>query len=146
MIKKFEEFINEDIDFGNEYISLSHTYTQEEFEQINEGFKDFIKKFALTAVIASSCLTAMAKPIVVKNPDKVMNVQKEILAKAEKTSNKDCKLLIAKGSTEAIAKQIVTQAYYAQGGIRAKIIDTQIIQTKTQSGKPLFKCVIVYTE
>ena len=134
MIKKFEEFINEDI------------YTQEECEQINEGFKDFVKKFALTAAIATSCLTAMAKPIVVKNPDKVMSVQKEILAKAEKDTKKDCKLLIAKSSTEANAKQIVTQAYYAQGGIRAKIVDMKIIQTKTQSGKPLFKCVLIYTE
>jgi hypothetical protein len=141
MIKSFEEFINEDIDFGNE----SRIYTQEEFEQINEGFKDFIKKFALTAVIASSCLTAMAKPIVVKNPDKVMNVQKEILAKAEKKTNKDCKLLIAKGTTEAFAKKVATQSYYAKGGKQAKIIDTQIIQT-TESGKPIFKCVIIYSE
>jgi hypothetical protein len=144
MIKKFEEFINEDIDFRNEYIS--NIYTQEELEQINEGFKDFVKKFALTAAIATSCLTAMAKPIEVKNPDKVMDVQKEILAKAEKKTKQDCKLFIAKGSSEMFAKQTATNAFNAQFGRRAKILDTQIIKTTTQSGKPLFKCVIIYTE
>jgi hypothetical protein len=44
------------------------------------------------------------------------------------------------------AKQTATNAFNAQFGRRAKILDTQIIKTTTQSGKPLFKCVIIYTE
>lgn len=143
MIKKFEEFVNEELELRHEKY---YTYTQEECEQINEGFKDFVKKFALTTAIATSCLTAMAKPIVVNNPDKVIETQKEILAKAEKDTKQDCKLFIAKGSSEEWAKKTANNAFVAKFGNRAKILDTQIIQTKMDNGKPLFKCVIIYTE
>lgn len=115
-------------------------------EIIEEGFKDFIRKFAITAAVATSCLTAVAKPIVVNNPDKVIDTQKEILVKAEKDTKKDCKLFIAKGSSEAWAKQTANNAFVAKFGRSAKILDTQIIQTKMDNGKPLFKCVIIYTD
>lgn len=131
-MKPIEIYLNESLYHDNEIIE--------------EGFKDFIRKFAITAAVATSCLTAVAKPIVVNNPDNVVKTQKEILVKAEKDTKKDCKLFIANGSSEARATQTANNAFVANFGRRAKILDTQIIQTKMNNGKPLFKCVIIYTE
>ena len=83
---------------------------------------------------------------VLENYSFLGNKEKEILAKAEKDTKQDCKLFIAKGSSEEWAKKTANNAFVAKFGGRAKILDTQIIQTKMDNGKPLFKCIIIYTE
>jgi hypothetical protein len=59
MIKSYEQFISEN---HNNYIYLNRF---DEFiyeDRIDEGFKDFIRKAAISVAVATSCLTSMAAP------------------------------------------------------------------------------------
>ena len=58
-IKTFDQFISEKYD---NYADLSHFDDFLYDERIDEGFKDFIRKAAITAAVATSCITAMAAP------------------------------------------------------------------------------------
>ena len=60
IIKSFEEFVKENRSFDKNYVLLE-TPDKISGNEIDEGLKDFIKKFAITTAVAASCLTAFAQ-------------------------------------------------------------------------------------
>ena len=100
---------------------------------LNEGFSDFIKKFALTAAIATSCLTAAAKPAESYVDNTKLNkeiVQKERdLVKFGYAQNvNDVHLIIKSGTKTSVTQAMARQDFYAKTinqGINAKILKTE---------------------
>ena len=148
MIKKFEEFVNEDLDFRNELYMYSH----EECGQIDEGFKDFIKKFALTAAIATACISSMsARDYAAKNPNQLEKIKKEIKAEGESNLkkyakiDKDCNLYTGQSAqNKSTALNLAQINFNKKFGGKANIVGTHTIETKSDSGNTVYQCVIVY--
>ena len=146
MIKKFNEFVNENISFRNELYNY-----QDEYEQIDEGFKDFIRKFALTSAIAMSCISAMAHEYVAKNPKQLEKIKTEIQSDAETRLkkyakvDKECHIYMCQKCENTSAALAVGQQEFAQKfGGKTNVVGTHTIATKSDSGKTLYQCVIVY--
>ena len=148
MIKKFEEFVNEDLAFRNEL----YMYSQEEYEQIDEGFKDFIRKFALTAAIATACISSMsAKDYVANTPRQLEKITKEIKAEGESNLqkyakvNKECNLYTGQlAQNKSTALHIAQTNFNQKFGGKANIVGTHTVETKSDSGKTVYQCIIVY--
>lgn len=115
---------------------ISNKYHITEIQEetlINEGFNDFIKKFALTAAIATSCITAAAKPTENYTDNNKLNkeiTQKEnSLVKFGYAQNKDdIHVIIKQGSKTSVTQALARQEFYNKTinqGINAKIVKTE---------------------
>ena len=112
---------------------ISNKYHIQEEILLNEGFNDFIKKFALTTAIATSCITAAAKPVDNYTDNNKLN--KEIIQKekdlvkfgyAENTN--DIHLIIKQGTKTSVTQAMARQEFYNKTinkGINAKILKTE---------------------
>jgi hypothetical protein len=128
IINIIQETLREAIDNNliNEYNLLTE-------EQLNEGFKDFLKKFALTAAIATSCLTAAAKPAEQyvdnnKLNKEIVQKEKDLVKFGYAPNTNDIHLIIKSGAKTSVTQAMARQEFYVKTvnqGINAKILKTE---------------------
>lgn len=110
-----------------------NTYLNESLqnERIDEGFKDFIKKFALTAAIATSCLTAAAQSPHRMSQANFEHKQIEIEHSLQKKYNTDdiIKIVGTGFDIEAAREDAMVQA-------------DNIIHKQTKSNNPEKYCIV----
>lgn len=86
-----------------------YLYESLENERIDEGFKDFIRKFALTTAIATSCLNAAAKPIQhvddVKINKQIVQDEKFLLKYGKIDNKDDINLIIKSGHNRTVVSE-----------------------------------------
>lgn len=110
-----------------------NTYLNESLqnERIDEGFKDFIKKFALTAAIAASCLTAAAQTPQRMSQTNFEHKQVEIVHSLQKKYNTDDIIKIVGTGVDA-------EAARADAMFQAD----SIIYKQTKSNNPEKYCIV----
>lgn len=108
-----------------------YLYESLENERIDEGFKDFIRKFALTTTIAASCLSAAAKPPQhidnVKLNKQIVNTEKDLVKFGYTENTEDIQLIIQSGKKQAVTQALAMEKFRQKTlhkNIKARIIKT----------------------
>jgi hypothetical protein len=109
-----------------------NTYLNESLqnERIDEGFKDFIRKFAITAAVATSCLTAAAQSPQRMSQTNFEHKQIEIVHSLQKKYN-----------TDDIIKIVGTGIDAAAARTDAMAQADNIIYKQTKSNNPEKYCI-----
>lgn len=108
-----------------------YLYESLENERIDEGFKDFIRKFAITAAVATSCLAASAKPPQhidnVKLNKQIVNTEKDLVKFGYTENTEDIQLIIQSGKKQAVTQALAMEKFRQKTlykNINARIIKT----------------------
>ena len=111
-----------------------YLYESLENERIDEGFKDFIRKFAITAAVATSCLSAAAKPPQhvddVKLNKQIVSVEKDLMKSGYADNKDDIQIIMHNAKDRAIAHRLVQQKFINQTKGKAEIIKTSFFENE----------------
>ena len=120
-----------------------YLYESLENERIDEGFKDFIRKFAITAAVATSCLTAAAKPPQrvddAKLNKQIVSVEKDLIKFGHAKSNDEIQVIIQTAKNRTVAHRLAEQDFINKTKGKADIIKTSFFEN--EAGKHV---VVIY--
>ena len=111
-----------------------YLYESLENERIDEGFKDFIRKFAITAAVATSCLTAAAKPPQrvddAKLNKQIVSVEKDLIKFGHAKSNDEIQVIIQTAKNRTVAHSLAQQDFINKTKGKADIIKTSFFENE----------------
>ena len=111
-----------------------YLYESLENERIDEGFKDFIRKFAITAAVATSCLTAAAKPPQrvddAKLNKQIVSVEKDLIKFGHAKSNDEIQVIIQTAKNRTVAHRLAEQDFINKTKGKADIIKTSFFENE----------------
>ena len=111
-----------------------YLYESLENERIDEGFKDFIRKFAITAAVATSCLTAAAKPPQrvddAKLNKQIVSVEKDLIKFGHAKSNDEIQVIIQTAKNRTVAHRLAEQDFINKTKGKAEIIKNSFFENE----------------
>lgn len=111
-----------------------YLYESLENERIDEGFKDFIRKFAITAAVATSCLSAAAKPPQrvddAKLNKQIVSVEKDLIKFGHAKSNDEIQVIIQTAKNRNVAHRLAEQDFINKTNSKADIIKTSFFENE----------------
>lgn len=111
-----------------------YLYESLENERIDEGFKDFIRKFAITAAVATSCLSAAAKPPQrvddAKLNKQIVSVEKDLIKFGHAKSNDEIQVIIQTAKNRTVAHRLAEQDFINKTKGKADIIKTSFFENE----------------
>ena len=111
-----------------------YLYESLENERIDEGFKDFIRKFAITAAVATSCLSAAAKPPQhvddVKLNKQIVSVEKDLIKFGHVENKDDIQIIIQTAKNRTVAHRLAEQDFINKTNGKADIIKTSFFENE----------------
>lgn len=111
-----------------------YLYESLENERIDEGFKDFIRKFAITAAVATSCLSAAAKPPQrvedAKLNKQIVSVEKDLIKFGHAKSNDEIQVIIQTAKNRNVAHRLAEQEFINKTNGKAEIIKTSFFENE----------------
>ena len=111
-----------------------YLYESLEDNRIDEGFKDFIRKFAITAAVATSCLSAAAKPPQhvddVKLNKQIVSVEKDLIKFGHVENKDDIQIIIQTAKNRTVAHRLAEQDFINKTKGKAEIIKTSFFENE----------------
>jgi hypothetical protein len=111
-----------------------YLYESLENERIDEGFKDFIRKFAITAAVATTCLSAAAKPPQrvedAKLNKQIVSVEKDLIKFGHAKSNDEIQVIIQTAKNRTVAHRLAEQDFINKTKGKADIIKTSFFENE----------------
>ncbi len=111
-----------------------YLYESLEDNRIDEGFKDFIRKFAITAAVATSCLSAAAKPPQhvddVKLNKQIVSVEKDLIKFGHVENKDDIQIIIQTAKNRTVAHRLAEQDFINKTKGKADIIKTSFFENE----------------
>ena len=111
-----------------------YLYESLENERLDEGFKDFIRKFAITAAVATTCLSAAAKPPQrvddAKLNKQIVSVEKDLIKFGHAKSNDEIQVIIQTAKNRTVAHRLAEQDFINKTKGKADIIKTSFFENE----------------
>lgn len=111
-----------------------YLYESLEDNRIDEGFKDFIRKFAITTAVATACLSAAAKPPQhvddVKLNKQIVSVEKDLIKFGHVENKDDIQIIIQTAKNRTVAHRLAEQDFINKTKGKADIIKTSFFENE----------------
>lgn len=112
----------------------TYLYESLENERIDEGFKDFIRKFAITAAVATSCLAAAAKPAQhvddVKLNKQIVSVEKDLMKFGYVDNKDDIQMIIQTAKNRNVAHRLAEQEFVDKTNNNAELLKVSFFENE----------------